>query len=92
MAHVIDDEIYCCTDCLMIITNDDASGMNDETEAICRLGIATFDGYLVCNDGHLVYKIGEYGDVGPFGFRWSLCEVCGSSLGGDRHRLALLSK
>lgn len=79
---VIDDEIYCCTDCLMIIANDDASGMDDATEARCREGIASFQCHLVCNDD------GSEDD----GFSWKSCEVCNSGLGGTRYRLALLDE
>lgn len=79
---VIDDTIYCCTDCLMLIANGDASGMDDATEACCRAGIASFQGHLVSNDH----------DDKQLGFSWKSCEVCNSGLGGTRYRLALLGK
>jgi len=85
MAHIVDDEIYCCTDCLMIIANDDASGMDEETEARCRTGIDAMHkrGYwLICNNQ-------DPGNESEFS--WSACEICGSRLGGNRHRLALLT-
>ena len=76
---VIDDEIWCCQDCLMIVANEDASGMDDETEECCRKGIAGFDGDLVCNDHDDDQE-----------FSWSECDVCGTRLAGSRHHLALL--
>ena len=79
MATVIDDDVWCCVDCLMLVANDDASGMDDETEAKCRAGINAIDGYLVCNDND---------DDEEFSRR--SCDVCGSTLEGSRHHLAIL--
>jgi hypothetical protein len=79
MATVIDDDIWCCVDCLMLVANGDASGMDDETEARCTKGIESYDGYLVCND---------HDDDKEFSS--SPCDVCGSHLAGSRHHLAAL--
>ena len=49
MTTLIDDDVWCCVDCLMIIANDDASGMDNETEARCRAGIVAIEGHLACN-------------------------------------------
>jgi hypothetical protein len=85
MAQVVDDEIWACVDCLMIVANDDASGMDDETEAKCRAGVSKFDGYLVCNFGS-----DEDSEEGIREFSSCGCDVCGSPLAGTFHRLALL--
>ena len=76
---VIDDDVRCCIDCLMIVANDDASGMDDATEKQCRDGIASIQGDLVCNDND-----------DDIEFSWSACDICGSGLGGSRHHLAIL--
>lgn len=83
MAQILDDDIWCCVDCLMIVANDDASGMDDETEAACRKGIAGFKGYLALNSDS---ETGE----GEKEFSSQSCDVCGSHLVGHRTRLALL--
>jgi hypothetical protein len=67
----------------MIVANDDASGMDNETEKQCREGIAAveaeFEGYLVCN----------YNDDDK-NFDSRPCEVCKSHLAGSRHHMAVL--
>ena len=64
-----------CVDCLMIIANDDDSGMSAEQAEASRAGIADWraEGYtVVANDF-------EDPSFGSFP-----CEVCGSRDGGDR--------
>ncbi len=83
MASVLDDDAWVCADCLMIIANGDASGMDDETEKRVLAGIAAIDGYLACNDDP---ETGE----GTRDFSSNSCDVCGTHLAGSRHRMAIL--
>lgn len=76
MAHIIDDELWVCIDCLMIIANDDASGMDDATEARIRSAIARINGYIVCGD-----ETDE--------FSHNRCDVC-NGLPGALYRCAIL--
>jgi hypothetical protein len=78
MAKILDDDIWCCDDCLILIANGDSSGMDDATEKRCTEAIAAHPGILVCND---------QGDDEEFSHR--ACDVCGAA-GGRRHRLAAL--
>lgn len=87
MARIIDDEVWACNDCTMIICNDDASGMDDATEKQCRDGIerlqaSTPGGYLASNSD------GDSGE-GYEEFSHDSCDICGA-LAGSRHRFALL--
>jgi hypothetical protein len=93
-VKVIDDEVMCCTDCLMIVANDDASGLDYYLEseaatkreahirecidALCK---SVEGGYLACGDGEDDEE-----------FSWHGCDVCGSGLGGTRHQLVLLGE
>lgn len=75
MVKVI-NTLQACIDCVMIIANDDASGMDDATEKACREGIAAIEGYLVVGD--------------EVGFSWKGCDVCKNGLGGDMHEVHVL--
>jgi hypothetical protein len=81
MATVIVDEQWVCVDCLMVIANDDATGIEDDdrAEAVRRAVYGT-EGYWVADST-------EETDLE---FSWSPCDCCGSSLGGSRHRCAIL--
>lgn len=77
MAKILDDDIRVCDDCAVAIANDDYSGMNDETQAAVRAGMAILNkrGWLV---------VGE-----EQGFSWMRCQCCGG-LAGNRHSCALI--
>ena len=79
MARIIDDDVWCCIDCLMLVANGDDSGMDDATAENCRESIASIQGSLVCND--------HDDDIE---FSRQPCDVCGSPLAGSRHHLAIL--
>lgn len=64
-----------CTDCALIIANDDDSGMSATAADMCRAGIAK---WREMEDMRLVVS----GDDEHFSM--SRCGVCGSSLAGDR--------
>ena len=65
-------ELKVCSDCLSAIANDDYSGLDDSREREVRAAIARHH--------WLVAGTEEYG------FSWTPCDVCQSSLGGDRHQ------
>lgn len=82
MAHVIEDDLTACTDCLMAIANGDFSGMDDATEKRVRTALDEW---------------GKRGTLVPSGdedeeehFSWSACDICDSGLGGNRSKVALL--
>lgn len=88
MATIIDDEIWACDDCTMIVCNDDASGMDDATEKECRDAIekiqTTNNAWLASNSG------GEGNeDEGYQEFSHDRCDIC-DGLAGSRHRFALI--
>jgi len=74
-----------CGDCVQAIANDDYSGLDysydaEESEkrmAEIKAGINACPGYLVVGD--------------EYGFSWRGCDVCGSSLGGDKHEVGYLT-
>ena len=66
-----------CQDCLMIIANDDASGMDDETEDRVRDGIKDW-----AEEGIQLVPGDSEND---HDFSWQPCECCNSPLGGSRH-------
>lgn len=71
-----------CVDCLMIVANDDASGMDAETEARVREGIRDWaiEGYvLVPGDNEDSFARGR-------------CGVCGSYDAGSRHEIVALPR
>ena len=73
--HAEYDDGEMCVDCLMIIANDDDSGMSAEQAAASREGIADWRAEGV----QLVP-----GDFVDPSFSSSPCEVCGTRLAGDR--------
>ena len=78
MASIIDDDLWCCDDCLMIVANDDASGMDDATEAKIRAALARIDGTVICNDQDDTEE-----------FSHNRCDIC-NALAGRRHHMAIL--
>lgn len=65
-----------CTDCVMIIANDDDSGMDDYTAKIIRAALAAYN-----HDGMSVNV--DTIDNEPH-FSDSRCDVCQTRLAGDR--------
>jgi hypothetical protein len=76
------ERLMACTDCLMIIANDDASGMDTATEALVREGISDW-----ANEGYVLYP-GDDSD----GFSRGRCGVCGSYDAGERHEIVALPR
>jgi hypothetical protein len=70
-------EFEVCSDCLIVLANDDDSGIEDENEAqnVRNSLDRTFKGF-----DHVVP------DGAGYGFMWSDCECCGA-LPGDRYRV-----
>lgn len=65
-----------CVDCVMIIANDDDSGMDDYTAKIIRAALAAYN-----HDGMSVNV--DTIDNEPH-FSGSQCDVCQTRLAGDR--------
>lgn len=73
---MVTEQYTACIDCLMIIANDDASGMDDATEQACRAGIYAIG---AARGYHLSAGYGE-----SSGFSRRPCSICGG-LAGDRY-------
>jgi len=79
---ILDDHFMVCTDCLMIIANDDASGLDysldeaaaAEREKEIREAIADLEGHIA---------VGDSGNDEEFSV--SPCECCGTREAGKRH-------
>ena len=69
------EELAACSDCLMAIANGDFSGMDDETEARVRAGMARH-GWLIAGDSE---RSAEFSTI-P-------CDVCGDRFHGSRHQV-----
>jgi hypothetical protein len=71
-------ELSVCSDCLMVLANGaDSIDVDSTVLHAITLGVESWgqDGYVLAADGE------------DLGFRWnSQCDVCGSTLGGDRFR------
>lgn len=90
--EIIHDE--CCTDCLMLIANDDTSGtercQTEQGDRDYRAEVASrTKGYHWFPSSWPGIDWTEddryYGRDTEPAFRWSGCSFCGSPLGGDRH-------
>ncbi|MBS9403675.1 hypothetical protein KG088_08530 [Halomonas sp. TRM85114] len=87
--EIIDDQFMVCPDCLMIIANDDASGLDDslsEKEAVereqeIREAIAETQ-----REGQIAVGDSERDDE----FSVSPCACCGTRLAGQRHHCVIL--
>jgi len=81
--HVI-FEGQACVDCTLIIANDDGSGITDPAQHrqnIAHVGLGKLGGVVMaCDDDCEGY------------FSWSPCDYCGSTLGGERHPIAVLGE
>jgi hypothetical protein len=87
MAKIIDDEFYVCSDCLMIIANDDASSLDyyyedkaDAREQEIRDAIDAVDGTICAGDSDRDLEFSRNG-----------CECCGSRLAGTLHHCVVLT-
>jgi len=73
----------CCTDCLMMIANDDSTGIEDL--AAWRAGVERLDP----TDGGRLHAV-PAGDS-AFWYGTTDCDYCGSALHGDRHAITFLT-
>ncbi|MBF7052256.1 hypothetical protein IOC61_02865 [Halomonas sp. KAO] len=91
MATIVDDHVMVCADCLMIIANDDATGLDyflDEENAAVRERNVRDSIAAVQRDGdYLVAGDSEQDEV----FSTSPCDCCNSTLAGSRHHCVLMS-
>lgn len=68
-----------CTDCVLFLANGDLPGHLDDEGMVAEWVAKVADSGF--GQGH----IGE-----DLGFSWHGCDVCGSTLGGDSHRVFTL--
>jgi hypothetical protein len=92
---VVQDDLWLCTDCLMIAVNGDASGLDysySEKEAAQRL--AAIEAGLDELGPHLVPDFDSEADEdnGIREFSSCGCDCCGSRLAGEFHRFAVLGE
>lgn len=84
MAAVV-AEGSACGDCVIVIANDDTSGMTDERATEVRAGIAR-----TSSDGSNVVVACQEDEGTCEDFSSRPCDVCGTSLAGDRHPVVWL--
>ncbi|MCE0732429.1 hypothetical protein LWH48_06385 [Halomonas sp. G15] len=87
---IIDDDFMVCTDCLMIIANDDATGLDyslgeDEAEARER-EIREAIAEIQREQGQIAVGDSDKDDV----FSAGPCACCGTRLAGARHHCVIL--
>lgn len=71
-------EGHCCVDCLMVMANDDWTGIEDASRVEeVREGFARLEGHAYATD--------DYDE-----FSWSSCDVCGTRLGGARQSFVVI--
>ena len=89
-VDIIDDDFMVCTDCLMIIANDDASGLGyslGEEEAEAReLEIREAIAEIRQDEGQIAVGDSNRDDE----FSSSPCACCGTRLAGARHHCVIL--
>lgn len=74
---IVTHELEACVDCLMWVANGEATDEHAARIASQRPGVE-----------HIIVACNEDCE-GPFS--WRPCEVCGSTLGGERHKVAILA-
>jgi hypothetical protein len=87
MAHVLNDNFMVCTECLMVIANDDYSMLDyyyspedaEKRAEEIREGMVSIVGYIVPGDN-------EFDEE----FSKEPCECCGELLAGTRHHCIVL--
>jgi len=89
-VDIIDDDFMVCTDCLMIIANDDASGLDyslGEAEAEAReQEIREAIAEIQREEGQIA--VGDSGRDDEY--TSSPCPCCGTRLAGARHHCVIL--
>ncbi|WP_445000250.1 hypothetical protein [Halomonas mongoliensis] len=87
---IIDDDFMVCTDCLMIIANDDASGLDyslgEEEAEVREHEILEAIAEIQREEGQIA--VGDSGKDDEFSS--SPCACCGTRLAGARHHCVLL--
>ncbi|QTP58153.1 hypothetical protein HNO53_05120 [Billgrantia antri] len=90
MATIVDDHVMVCDDCLMIIGNDDATGLDhflDEESAAAREREVRDAIAAAQRDGNtLVVGDSEQDEA----FSTSSCGCCHTNLAGSRHHCVLM--
>lgn len=91
MSTIIANDLWVCTDCAMMLANGEL-GQGDRNAEIAHAQRMNEElaGWLQ-EGGPYVQMVlsGEEDDDSRFS--WSRCDGCGSTLGGDRERAAVLS-
>ncbi|MGM0925380.1 MAG: hypothetical protein ACQEXC_02920 [Pseudomonadota bacterium] len=91
MVKVIDDDFMVCTDCLMIIANDDASGLGyslgEEEAEVREQEIRGAITEIQREEGQIVVGDSDRDDE----FSPSPCACCGTRLAGPRHHCVILA-
>jgi hypothetical protein len=80
--EVVIDDIWFCVDCTMYAVNGD---LPEEGEGDCTEGVNAYGPHLVMDDDS---ETGE----GHLEFSRCRCDACGSHLGGERYRFAVLGE
>ncbi|MDR5893148.1 hypothetical protein QC820_09995 [Halomonas mongoliensis] len=90
--EVIDDQFMVCTDCLMIIANDDATGLDyslsEEEAAEREREIREAIAEVQRTEGQIAVGDSDMDDE----FSASPCACCGTRLAGQRHHCVILAK
>jgi hypothetical protein len=81
--RAVEREGSCCTDCLMMIVNNDSTGIEDR--AAWSAGVERLD----ATDGGRLHAVPAGNSSLWFGT--SDCDYCGSGLHGDRHAIVFLT-
>lgn len=75
-------ELMVCADCLLVLANDDSTGIDDNArEREVRDAVAALGPHACVGDSDLDDE-----------FSWSACGCCGTSLGGSRHAVVMLER
>ena len=91
MATIVDDHVMVCDDCLMIIANDDATGLDhflDEESAAAREREVRHSIAAAQRDGNtLVVGDSEQDED----LSTASCDCCNTILAGSRHHCVLMT-
>jgi hypothetical protein len=88
VATVIADDLKVCVDCVQVIANGEINDGTDRGDEVAAAQVAIWG-----DDAIGLVLTGSIDDPGgELGFYWSSCDGCGSTLGGDRHAAAVLSR
>lgn len=93
---VVRDDLWLCVDCLMIAVNGDASGLDYSYGEKTNERLKAIEAGLGALGPHLVPDFDLESDDedkrGHRDFSWCGCDCCGSRLGGEFHRFAVLGE